>query len=329
VTTLPPWLQGGADRLKAAHTEGRLPHALLLHEAPGVGGLRLAGYIAGLLFCTASTTPCGQCSGCTRVEKAEHPDLAVIVPDPEKKLGQISVDQVREFCLRLTTSSYEGRGSVVVITPAHALNRNAANALLKTLEEPRQGVHLVLVSSAPSLLPATVRSRCQRLHLPAPSRAEALHWLEKQQPASRSDWPAILDVLGIAPLEALDADIPRLLGIRRDVLQMLSAGAEGKIDVIRTAEFWGSDRDNMGLHLRCIENCLTSRILGEAASRGVNSEMRPATRLQDDAFDINIGVALRLLDDVRELQHQLTTSLSRPMAMARHLWLQNQRGVAQ
>ncbi len=107
---------------------------------------------------------------------------AIIVPDPELKLGQISVDQVRDLAQQLALSSHEGAGTVVLIKPAHALNRFSSNALLKTLEEPRPGVLLILLTSSPSLLPATLRSRCLRLRLPAPDRESALAWLQAQRP---------------------------------------------------------------------------------------------------------------------------------------------------
>jgi DNA polymerase-3 subunit delta' len=307
--TLFPWLQAPAGRLAAAHAAGRLPPALLIHEAPGVGGLALATWFAQLRLCSATRAPCGECSHCRRVAAGEHPDFVVVGPDPESKLGQISVDQVRELSAQLSLSSYEGRGTVVVVQPAEALNRNAANALLKTLEEPRADAHLVLVTTAPSLLPATIRSRCQKLAVPAPGLESALEWLAARKPAHRADWPAVLEVLGVAPVAALGADVPKLLDIRRDVQQLLQAAGQGRIDVIRAAEGWA--KDELPLRLACIENCLTSRLLA----------MRAGTRLQGGLLDINIGQALRLLDDVRTLAAQLAVApLNKPLQLEGQLW---------
>jgi hypothetical protein len=196
----------------------------------------------------------------------------------------------------------------VVIEPAHALNRNASNALLKTLEEPRRDAHLVLVTSSPSQLPATVRSRCLKLSLPIPDREQVLEWLSAAQPQHRAHWPAVLEVLGIAPLEAARADVPRLLALRDEVLQVLQGVAAGRIDVLRAADTWA--RDDLALRLTCIENCLTTRVLA----------MRAGARLQDDSLDINIVPALRILDDVRRLQGQLATSLNKPLAVEDQLW---------
>jgi DNA polymerase III delta' subunit len=180
---LPPWLDKAAAQLQRAHANQRMPHALLLHEAPGAGGELFATWAAQLLLCTGATPACGQCRSCQRVARNEHPDYRIIVPDPELKLGQITVDQVRDLGAGLALSSHEGAGTCVLIKPAHALNRFSANALLKTLEEPRPGVLLILLTSSPSLLPATLRSRCLRLRLPAPDRESALVWLQAQRPA--------------------------------------------------------------------------------------------------------------------------------------------------
>lgn len=310
-----PWTQPAVAQLAAARAQGRSPPALLIHEAPGTGGMELALYAARLRLCETGRA-CGRCGSCQRVARREHPDLFIVEPDADSKLGQITVEQVRQLAEQLALSSYEGRGSCAILYPAHAMNRNAANALLKTLEEPRADAQLILVTTSPSLLPATVRSRCQKIRLSAPSREAVLAWLTERKPAHRAQWPAVLEVVGNSPLEALEADVPRLLALRADVLAVLGQARQGRIDVIRVAEGWA--REDLPLRLSCIENCLTERLLA----------MRAGTRLQDGDFDINIGHALRILDDVRVLQSQLSTSLNKPLALERHLWLLNGAGVA-
>jgi DNA polymerase III subunit delta' len=313
-----PWLEPAAARLAAAHAAGRLPPALLLHAPRGIGAEALVRYFAQLRFCTEASPPCGRCSHCRRVEAGEHPDFNVVVPDPELKLGQISIAQVRELSEKLSLSSYEGRGTVVVLDPADALNRNAANALLKTLEEPRADAHLVLLSSAPSLLPATIRSRCQKLPVPAPERAVALAWLDAQLPAQRANWPAVLELLGVAPLEAIEADVPRLLAIRDEVRRLLADSRQGRVDVIRAAEAWA--RDDLPLRLRGIENCLTVDLLALRAGAGSAGAVP----------DINMASALRLLTELRELQHQLAgAALNKPLALERQFWRLNGAGAGQ
>ena len=305
-----PWLEPAAAQLQAAHAAGRLPTALLIHEAPGTGARQLATLFAQLRFCTASQPPCGQCSHCRRVGQGEHPDFLVVEPDAEKsRLRQISVQQTRDIARQLALSSYEGRGTVLVIQPADAMNRNAANALLKTLEEPRPDAHLLLLTTMPSQLPATIRSRCQKLAVTPPDRATALAWLTAQRPQHRNDWPAVLDVLGIAPLQALEADVERVRAIHEDLQRLLQAAAQGRIDVIRVAHGWAGE--DLPLRLSGLENCLTDRIL----------TMRGESRLSGAGRDINMASALRLLTDLAELRQQLAgAALNRPLAIERQLW---------
>jgi DNA polymerase-3 subunit delta' len=304
-----PWLAPAAAQLAAAHAADRLPAALLIHEAPGTGARQLATLFAQLRFCREPAAPCGRCSHCRRAAQGEHPDFILIGPDEESKLGQISVNQARDIAQQLSLSSYEGRGTVLVIQPADALNRNAANALLKTLEEPRGDAHLVLITTMPSLLPATIRSRCQKLSVAAPDRSTALAWLASQKPEHRASWPAVLDVLGIAPLEALAADVPRLLGIRQDIERLLDDARQGRVDVIRVAQGWAGD--DLALRLTGLENCLTDRLLTVRAGSGMPTAIP----------DINTASALRLLTELAELRRQLAgAALNRPLAMERQLW---------
>ena len=172
----PPWTQPERTQLQAAFAAGRLPHALLIHEAPGSGGEWLAFWAAQLVLCqNRAQAPCGVCSACRRVLAAQHPDLWCVRPEEEAR--QIRIEQVRELASELALTSHGGGYTVAILSPADALNRFAANALLKTLEEPPAQRLLVLVATQPSRLPPTVLSRCQRLPVRAPTRAEALAWL--------------------------------------------------------------------------------------------------------------------------------------------------------
>jgi DNA polymerase-3 subunit delta' len=313
-----PWLEPAGAQLLAARDAGRLPSALLIHAPAGIGAGLLLRHFAQLRFCTGTVPPCEKCKHCQRVASGEHPDFAVIGPDPELKLGQISVAQVRELSEQLALSSYEGRGTVVALDPADALNRNAANALLKTLEEPRADAHLLLLTAAPSMLPATIRSRCQKLSVAAPNYSAALSWLCDQNPAQRDAWPAVLELLGVAPLEALEADVPHLLAIREDVHRLLTDARQGRVDVIRAAESWA--KDELPLRLRGIENCLTVELL----------TVRAGTRPGGAFVDVNMASTLRVLTELHELRRQLAgAALNRPLALERQFWQLNGAAAGQ
>lgn len=320
--SLPAWLTGAEAQVAAAREAGRLPAALMIHEDPGAGGNLLALRFVQLLACAAPTAQgaCGHCVQCQRVQGGTHPDVHHLEPDEKlSKSGQILVDQVRHAITLLGMTSHDGGNRVVVIRPAHAMARAGANALLKTLEEPRPGAYLVLVTSRPSLLPATVRSRCLVLRARAPQRSEALAWLQQRRPAAQADWEAALDVLGNAPLAALEHDPARLRALRDDCIDVLGQALSGRLDIVRIADRWS--RDELPLRLHALENHLTHGLLQAASGGGESGELRPGAHLQSVVHDINMPTALRTLEGVQQLQRQLQhTPLNRSLAVECQLW---------
>src|SRR5690606_724229 len=132
------------------------------------------------------------------VAAGSHPDLRMVQPEERRN---IVVDQIRETIEFLGKTAQQGGGKVIVIDPAEAMNVNAANALLKGLEEPAPGNLLLLVTQQGALLPATVRSRCQILQIPSPGRRVAATWLAERTAGGQVD--TLLDLADGAPLRAL------------------------------------------------------------------------------------------------------------------------------
>ncbi|HYX45751.1 MAG TPA: DNA polymerase III subunit delta' [Sphingomicrobium sp.] len=225
-----PVLQAFRSRLE------RLPHALLIHGARGVGKLALAERMAQLLLCEhadAARRPCGECDGCRWFMSGSHPDFRRLEPEalakqpvepeegeegggettPARRTRQpslqIRIEQVRELADFLNLRSHRGRLRIALIHPAEDMNENAANALLKGLEEPPAGAVFILVSHRPARLPPTIRSRCVALPVPLPPRHVALGWLASQNAKDAERW---LAYAGGAPLKALDyaAEAPLL-----------------------------------------------------------------------------------------------------------------------
>jgi DNA polymerase-3 subunit delta' len=288
-----PWLEKEMAALRAAYEADRMPHALLIHEAPGAGGDWLATWIAQLVLRTSRDT---------------HPDWINVRP---VESTQIRIEQVRELSEELALTSHQGGYKVGIVSPADALNRFAANALLKTLEEPSGRTILILVATQPSRLPATILSRCQRIRIPAPTRAEAIAWLESTQ--GKGDWKAVLDILGEAPLLAAGLDAAAVVQVAGDVRRTLEEATSGAADAVMTAERWS--RADLPLRLRCFENWLTERIRRQFETKGFLTEVRAVTHLPPAQTVLNIRKLFELLDGVLELKSALETPINKGLAL--------------
>ena len=207
------------DRVK----HGRIPHAVLLAGPVGVGKRAAARWMAQS-FLGIQTTDLPVHDGIS----PEHADLHWIQP-PEDK-DSIGIEQIRALVHEMTLTSYEGGGKMAVIEPANAMTVNAANSLLKTLEEPPGDALLVLVVDKIGKLPATIFSRCQRIDFAPPSEADALAWLNHRQPGAA--WVDALRVAGGAPIAALSAleDLETSASMARD-MNAIGRGTGSAIEV--------------------------------------------------------------------------------------------------
>lgn len=183
------WQKQQWEKLLQMQQIKRLPHALLLYGPQGTGKRVFARSLAGSLLCQQTAengSACGQCTQCRLVSAGTHPDLSVLVPTPpkdsrsKKPVLHIRIDAIRELGSKLVTTSQMQGYRVAVIETADRLVMQAANALLKTLEEPGADTLIILVSSNPHRLPITLRSRCQSIRFSSPGKAEALAWLDSQ-----------------------------------------------------------------------------------------------------------------------------------------------------
>lgn len=149
---------------KDSFAKGRLGHAYLVVGDPRGNAGELAERILMMLFCRAgANSPCGKCADCLRVAKRVHPDIAWI--EPVKKSRGILVEQIKAVIQSVFQTSFEGGWKAIVLAGAERLNIEAANKLLKTLEEPPPRSIFLLLSDQPEALPATIISRCQRVAL--------------------------------------------------------------------------------------------------------------------------------------------------------------------
>lgn len=265
--TFAPWQQRIYDQAKASINAGRLGHGLLFCGPAQLGKRAVAERLAHGLLCrerSAQGDPCGHCRSCQLLAAGTHPDYQLVsfVPNKEgtRLRTEIVIDQIRSLSERLSLTPQYGGAQIAIIDPADSINTAACNALLKTLEEPVPGRYLWLVSSHPARLPATIRSRCQRLEFRLPRQEESLAWLKAQghsEAAAREAFEAARGHPGLAH-EWLSGDG---LKLRREVAADLTKLGRGETSAPEVAQRWVGD-DHAALRLRHASDIA----LAEAAS---------------------------------------------------------------
>jgi len=290
-----PWLEALKAQLEEAFLAQRLGHAPLIQGPVGVGKRQLADWLSRRILCLATdmAAPCGHCRSCELFTSGTHPDFFDIGIPEEKR--EIPVDSIRGLNGRLQLTSSLSDRRVGRILPAEAMNSNAANALLKTLEEPAGNAWLILISDRPGRLQATIRSRCQAITVRPPDHPEAVAWLEAELSARSAsvDTEQIehaLELAGDAPLAALDLLEGEGMEFGLDVRKGLVSVAQGGAlhDVLNSA--WAADPESTwrwiatwcGLVLRASLGARENlSLLGELPT-GLNAEA--AARLWNQAL---------------------------------------------
>lgn len=276
-----PWLASQWSLLMERHQQERLPHAILFTGVAGVGKSHLARLLGASLLCQrpVSNLPCGKCHACSMLAAGSHPDMFIASPGFGEEAGgsegdegpsrsrksksktakpsrQIKMDCIHALIEFTHHASHQGGRRVIILEPAEAMNISAANALLKTLEEPGQGIHIILVAHQASRLLATVRSRCQVWLCPVPPVDIAESWLATHVSKERARFA--LQITGGAPLRALQAieagdDVScqslhqTLRAVQEGQTGWLEAGESvAQIDPLRVVEWWW-----LYLHQQC------------------------------------------------------------------------------
>lgn len=192
-----PWIQPAYDQVLNELRAKRLAHAVLVQGDQGVGIEFLAQSIAHLRLCREPLDKaCGQCKSCLLMKSGTHPDIKILEPSGAGQV--IKVDQIREAVVFLSQTPQISDWKVVWVTEAHRMNHNAANALLKVLEEPPGNSLLILVTDRPQILLPTVRSRCRKLMVPLPSETETRAYCSTEA-VSEQQLESLLPILGLRP----------------------------------------------------------------------------------------------------------------------------------
>jgi len=232
-----PWHREALRQLLADRE--RLPHAVLVQGRDGIGKLDFARALAAGALCEAPRggLACGECPSCHWFSQGNHPDFREVVPEAAQgdeegaeaetartekaKSVFVKIEQIRGLADFISLTTHRSGYRVLLIHPAEAMQPAAANALLKTLEEPPPRTMIVLVSGQPARLLPTIRSRCRGLTLAPPPRAEALEWLRGQGIEGAE---GALASAGGAPLLARELAAPDEAAMRKKILDELARG---------------------------------------------------------------------------------------------------------
>jgi len=324
-----PW---HVERLRGLLAQGeRMPHALLVHGPAGIGKAAFARAFGASVLCEApqpDRLACGRCESCLWFSQGNHPDYRELVPEataedesdaaedaaPAKaekaKSLVIKIEQVRAVGDFVTLTTHRSGYRVLVIRPAEAMQPAAANALLKTLEEPPPHTLIVLVSDRPARLLPTIRSRCRALALGKPAHEAALAWLREE---SVQEPEAALAAAGGAPLLARDLAQPDEAQLRRRVVAELSRPSGA--DLLQFAS--AVDREAVERFLYWMQTWVQD-LLRVRMAGGLRYHAGHAEALRARAREADVE---RLLDLDRELTEarRLAAHPLNPRLLAEHL----------
>jgi DNA polymerase-3 subunit delta' len=242
-----------------------------------------------------------------------HPDLHVLAPATDK--NSISVDQVRDTIAALELTSLAGNGKVLIVEPAESMTLAAANALLKTLEEPTPDTYFLLVSHQPGLLPTTVRSRCQLARLGLPSKSQALDWLaEAVDSDDRAQLESLLALGGGAPVRALELYEAGIFKINNELEDMFNDISNSRVDPLELADQW--QKADADLYLSWLAGRLERVIKLRLAPDASTAVTDPARDTLHNAWrSLTLKALFDRLGETRELLAQLGGGVNVELAL--------------
>lgn len=310
IESILPWQKEIWEALLERKQQNRLPHALLFSGADGVGKNELAQHFANYLLCDSPKidAACGECRSCCLQRAKTHPDFMRI--ELEENAQLIKIDQIREVVSFVNGTALLNGNRVIVIYPASAMNIFAANALLKTLEEPTANTFLILICNQSLRLPATISSRCQKIIFPKPERQMALAWLQSQTSENKLEELAFgLDLANGSPLQARDYLMNDAIALRRDLYDGLVQLSVQQADPLQFAAKWDDKDVKMLLNLLLVwlRDLLRFKI-AESEVKLINSDYHAAISKLTNKFSSES--LLQYCDTVQKTYAQVLGSLN-------------------
>jgi DNA polymerase-3 subunit delta' len=317
-----PWQQDQWRNLTARRQAGRMPHALLFAGPEGMGKRHLAAALTQALLCEQPAeegTACGHCRSCTLYRAGSHPDRLEVAPTEEGK--EVGIGQVRELAAYQTLKPQFARHKIITLHPADRMSLSAANALLKTLEEPTEGTLLLLISDFPDRLLPTIRSRCQTLLFRPVLDGSADAWLRERAPENEPR--QLLEVAGGAPLAALALAEGNILERRSLFLGQLAKLLQGRADPLAVAEL--ALEDGAGQVVLWLQSWVADLIrLRSGADARLLRNPDLAGRLQALCETVDLVRLYRYSDRLQEARRSLGSSANARLLLEELLILWSQ-----
>lgn len=308
-----PWQINNWKNLTTSHQNNRLAHGLLFHGASGIGKNDFAIEFARWLICEQplADKACGECKACQLIKAESNPDFLTLRPEEEGKA--IKVDQVRGLIEKIALTSHGQNKRVIIISPADALNANASNSLLKTLEEPPANTILILISDKPSKLVATIRSRTQMIRFDLPTAEQSMQWLSSHNVENAE---LVLKLSAGAPLAAKAMSDDNALQIRDQLFKNWQELASGNADALESAAMWIKDGFKIvnNLPLKWVSSWLMDiiRALQGGHIESMSNEDYAKT-LQNLAGQVDLKSVYTLLDRLNDTIRLTDTSANQLM----------------
>ncbi|CAH2031515.1 DNA polymerase III subunit delta' [Trichlorobacter ammonificans] len=307
------------DALQRSVAAQRVAHAYLFDGPAGCGRRATALALIGRLFCTSplDDDACGSCPSCRKLAAGNHPDLHLLEPLPDKR--DISIDQVRELQQVLSLRPFEASRKACLIDPAERMTAGAANALLKTLEEPPGHAVLILISQQSDLLLSTVRSRCQQVRFSPLDEGTLALLLERQGMTPEQ-------AAGLAPLAQGSLERARELDgeedsrQRRELLQMLAAADLSRIATIfDAAEEQAGNRDETTARFDLLISLLRDMVLLRSAGPGDILNRQLCEELAAEAIRFAPARLMELLELALDTRRAVQGNINAKLALERFL----------
>jgi len=309
-----PWLQASWAQLSNYINQNRVPQALLISGKKGLAKKQLAKAFAQTLMCESVSSggqACGKCHSCILFNAQTHPDYIYI--EPEEAGKAIGIDIIRQLTSKLSLKPQFENYRLVLINSADCLNNASANAFLKYLEEPTERTCLILITDKPGKLPATIRSRCQKLQVTSSDQDGIKAWLQKQGDIENVD--VLLRMSQGSPMLAKQMADNSLLNLRAECFKQWLRVGQAKENFVLIAEQWAKfDNQRMGSLLFW----LTSWVMDIVKMRYdqhntdlLNSDLKIS--LQEIAYKLDLQKMYKYYDFLMLSQQRLDTQLNKQL----------------